>query len=283
MTLNNFNRIGNEQNFNDMFKKDFVTDSRDVPIPDMTEFRERRKGARAYPILLESEENKEKAYDVRAHGIAGDNYYHRVDNPPYFHSAPGSILELYVREGVLKRLLEANSILKEFGAELNLFDAYRPVEVQNYFHDVWVPKYLRELNPDWSEEKIAQETGKYWASGSPTVDAVDPLSPPPHTTGGVVDLTLRSLATQELLNMGSDFDEVREISFADHFEKIANERPLSEFERESQKNRRMLYWVMHEVGMVVNPNEWWHFGFGDQLSAKVSGAPHALYSVLKLG
>ncbi len=249
----------------------------------MTDYRERRKGARAYPIFLESEENKEKAYDARAYGIAGDNYYYRVDNPPYFHRAPGSIPELYVREGVLRRLQKANSILETIDAELYLFDAYRPVEVQNYFHDVWVPQYLREQHPKWSEEKIRDETGKYWASGAPSVDAIDPLSPPPHATGGVCDLTLRSLSTKKLLNMGSDFDEVEEISFADHFEKLEDVRPLSQGEVEAQQNRRILFWVMHEVGMTVNPNEWWHFGFGDQLSAKVSGAPTALYSVLKLG
>ncbi len=266
-----------------MTTKDFAADSRDVPIPDMTEFRERRKGARAYPILLESKENKEKACDTRAYGVAGDNYYHRVDNPPYFHRAPGSVSELYVREGVLKRLQQANSILQTIGAELYLFDTYRPVEVQNYFHDVWVPKYLRELHPEWNDEKIGNETGKYWASGASSVGAIDSLSPPPHATGGVCDLTLRFLSTRKLFNMGSDFDEVREISFVDYFEKLANERPLSEDEIEAQQNRRILYWVMHEVGMTVNPNEWWHFGFGDQLSAKVSGAPTAVYSVLKLG
>lgn len=266
-----------------MTTADLARERREVPIPDMTEFRERRKGARSSPIALDSEENKEKACDARAHGIAGDNYYYRTDNPPYFHRAPGSISELYVREGVLKRLLAANAILAPLGIELYLFDAYRPVEVQNYFHDVWVPEYLRELNPEWNEEKIALETGKYWASGSPTVDAIDSLSPPPHATGGVTDLTLRYLDGKSLLNMGSEFDEVHEISFADHFEKLANERPMSDHEREAQQNRRMLYWVMHEVGMVVNPNEWWHFGFGDQLSAQVSGAPAAVYSVLRIG
>ena len=157
------------------------------------------------------------------------------------------------------------------------------MEVQNYFHDVWVPKYLRKEHPEWSDEKISEETGKYWASGAPSVDAIDPLSPPPHATGGVVDLTIRNIKPKELLHMGSDFDEVREISFADHFEKLAKERALTLDEIEAQKNRRLLYWVMSEVGMTVNPNEWWHFGYGDQLSVKVSGAPHALYSVLKIG
>lgn len=262
---------------------DSARERRNAPIPPMSEFRERRHDARAYPIFLESEENKEKACDARAYGIAGDNYYHRTDNPPYYHAAPGSIPELYVREGVLKRLLRANAILVSLGAELYLFDTYRPVEVQNYFHDVWVPKYLREQHPEWSEEKITDETGKYWASGAPTIDAIDPLSPPPHATGGVCDLTLRDLATKKLFNMGTDFDEVREISFADHFENLAKERPLSPDEVEAKFNRRILYWVMDEVGMTVNPNEWWHFGYGDQLSAKVSGAPAAVYSVLKLG
>ncbi len=251
-------------------------------IPDMSLSRERSRGARQHPLDIYSLENQEKAHDVREYDIAGDNYYHREDNPPYMHRAPNSIPELYVREGVLSRLIKVNERLRRFGCELYLFDAYRPVLVQNYFHDVWVPQYLRDVHADWDEEKIKAETGKYWAKGAPSADAVDPLSPPPHSTGGVVDLTFRYIARNELAFMGSAFDEVSSVSFADYFEREADIRLLTAAEEEARTNRRLLYSAMTEEGFTVNPNEWWHFGVGDQLSAILSDAPHAVYSLLKV-
>lgn len=253
------------------------------PMPDMTHTREARRGARAHVIDLSAPENRERAVDVRLHGIAGENYYHREEgNPPYHHRAPGSIPALLVREGLLGRLLEANTLLAPHGLELYLFDAYRPVEVQNYFFDHWVPSVLRKENPQWSEEEVIEETSRYWAKGAPSSADVDPLSPPPHATGGVVDLTIRVCASGAFLDMGSDFDAVDVVSFADHFEQLALRRPLSAREEAALLNRRLLYWVMSEVGCVVNPNEWWHFGSGDQLSAVLSGRPYAVYSTMDI-
>ncbi len=255
---------------------------KDTPIPDMTEMQSRRRGARAYGIRLDAAENAESAIDIRAHGIAGDNYYYREDNPPYNHRAPAAIPELYVREGVLRRLQKLNGRLADFNLELYVYDAYRPVELQNYFHDDWVPAYLRAEHPMWSDETIRDEVGKYWAKGAPSSEDVDPRSPPPHATGGVVDLTLRDRETHEELFMGGPFDGVTELSFVDHFEKESERRPLTEREDEARTNRRILYWAMTEAGFTVNPNEWWHYGFGDQLSAALLRAPHAVYSVMSL-
>ena len=254
---------------------------REVPIPDQTKLRARR-GSRTHPINLGSIENTECAVNILTEGIAGENYYHHIDNPPYWLSAPGSIPELYVRDGIIKRLFEVNAVLSPLGYELYVFDAYRPVEVQTYFHDVWVPNYLRVRNPDWSEEKILGEVGNYWARGYPDSASIDPLSPPPHTTGGVVDLTLRNLRTHEQLFMGSYFDDVSSISFADHFEREGEKRILSMSEELARGNRRILYHAMTSAGFLVNPNEWWHFGFGDQLSAWNSDSPHAVYSVMHI-
>src|SRR3989344_3868433 len=118
-------------------------------IPDQTIPRDRRRGSRSHPVDLNARENRERAIDVRERGIVGENYYYSSKNPPYWHRAPGSIPELYVREGILDRLGEVNKLLSSFDYELFLFDAYRPVAVQNYFHDDWVPKYLREKFPEW--------------------------------------------------------------------------------------------------------------------------------------
>lgn len=250
------------------------------PIPDLGEARLRRAGSRAHPIDLSSVHNKERAIDARLHGIRGENYYHRSDNPPYWHTAPGAIPELYVREGVLARLLLVNESLKKEGYELFLFDAYRPLIVQNYFHDVWVPKYLREKFPDWGDERVEEEVGNYWAKGASDVSMIDPLSPSPHLTGAVVDVSIVSTRLGGEIFMGAHFDEVSSISHTDYFEHISKERPLTMSEDIALMHRRFLYWSMAEQGFVSNPNEWWHFGVGDQMSAKIAGESAAVYSVL---
>ena len=113
------------------------------PIPDQTRSRETRRGARQYPLDLTARENDERAVALRAAGIAGENYYYSENNPPYMHRAKGAIQELYVREGICRKLVAANDEFKKSGYELFVFDAYRPIAVQNYFHDEWVPKDLR--------------------------------------------------------------------------------------------------------------------------------------------
>ena len=46
---------------------------------------------------------------------------------------------------------------------------------------------------------------------------------------------------------------------------------------EARANRRLLHWLMVAEGFAGHPDEWWHFSYGDQLWAKLSGAPAALY------
>lgn len=255
---------------------------REKPIPNLNDLRLKRKGARAFPLDLDAIENSEKAVDARERSIAGANYYFREDNPPYWHRAKGSIPELYVREGIIWRLLKANKFLNAWGLELYLFDAYRPVEVQNYFHDEWVPNFLRTTHPDWTEDEVEEEVGNYWAKGSDPGNPIDPNSPPPHSTGGVVDCTIKKKLTGEHLYMGTQFDEVHESAHMDYYERIAEVRPLTISQQTARENRRILYWTMNEVGMVNNPNEWWHYGYGDQLSAKLSDAKNAVYSLMHI-
>lgn len=250
------------------------------PIPYLDSVRERRKGARAFPLDISSIENTEHPRDIATGDIAGENYYYRTDNPPYWHRAPGSIPKLYVREGLMWRLEKANKQLRSIGLELFVFDAYRPIEVQNYFHDIWVPGYLRKKYPDWSEEQVLTEVGNYWAKGAPNGEGINPLSPPPHSTGGAIDCTVRNRHNGEHLFMGTVFDEVDVRAHTDYYEVEKDRRVLTVSEEVAMHNRRQLYWVMHDVGMANNPNEWWHYSYGDQLWAKTTGAPTAVYSAM---
>ncbi|HIE22544.1 MAG TPA: hypothetical protein EYP73_08115 [Acidimicrobiia bacterium] len=89
----------------------------------------------------------------------------------------------------------------------------------------------------------------------------DPASrPPPHTTGGAVDLTLT--AGESPLALGTSFDHFGPEAAIDAFERQPG--PVREL-------RRMLYWAMVEVGFAPYASEWWHFEYGTRRWAAHTG------------
>jgi D-alanyl-D-alanine dipeptidase len=78
--------------------------------------------------------------------------------------------------------------------------------------------------------------------------------------------------------MGSIFDDVTALAHRDHLERKSS-GSLSFSEEEARANRRLLHWVMTEEGFAGHPEEWWHYSWGDQLWAKLTGAPAALYGL----
>lgn len=239
---------------------------RQRPIPDQAGVRLRKTGFRSH-LILPSDEPLD---DALAAGIAGVNAYYSTRTPPYYRQIAGAIPGLFLRRGVIEKLLAVNGRLAGFGLELFLFDGWRPKAVQAYFHDVWMPQHLREQAPALSGADLQAEVEKYWSAPS-----VDEHSPAPHETGGATDLTLRWRGG-EMLWMGSLFDDVTAIAHRDHFERDGD---VSFSDVEARANRRLLHWVMAEEGLIGHPDEWWHFSFGDQLWARLGGFEAALYGL----
>jgi len=203
-------------------------------------------------------------------GLRGRNFYAHDRNPPYWRTIDGAVDELWVRASVGARLQAVDKRLADAGLRLYLFDAWRPRAVQTYFHDVWMPQELRARNPGMDEDAIRAETGRYWAA--PTVDA---NSPAPHSTGGAVDLTV-VWEDGEPLHMGGLFDDPTAISHTDRLERAYDDTGSYSME-EARASRRLIYWVMTEAGFANHPDEWWHYSWGDQMWAKLTGAPAAHY------
>lgn len=239
---------------------------RERPIPDQTEAYARLTGYRDLPLTT-TPASDEPLIDCRDYGIAGRNHYAHADNPPYYQAAEGAIEALFLRRGVVEKLVAVNRRLSAAGLELFVFDAWRPKAVQAYFFNVWAPEDIARRNPSLSGEALRREVEKYW---SPPTES--PAAPAPHSTGGAVDLTARWKDGPHLW-MGSIFDDPSSVSQPDHFEP----RAASVSDEEARANRRLLYWLMIEVGFVGNPTEWWHFSHGDQMWARLSGAEAAFY------
>lgn len=244
------------------------------PIPKLSYDIESVKHYQKIKIDEQCSEYVEDLVDIKDVKVKGINYYHTSFNPPYYHSVPGSIADLRIRKTVAEKLAIINSKIEAFGLELFVFDGFRPLAVQNYFYYQWVPQYLRSIYPHKDEEWIKKEAGSYWAKGAH--NQKDLLaSIPPHSTGGAVDLTLCFKESGHLLEMGSIFDDISDISHTSYFEE--NQNPKSFTVTEALKNRRLLYHLMISEGFSSHPKEWWHFSYGDQMWALISEKQKALY------
>ena len=194
-----------------------------------------------------------------------------VSSQYFIQGIEGALPECYCRETIHQKLIEASKLLPP-GCRFVILDTWRPLKVQQSLFDI-LKDDLRKQNPSASEEEITNKALVYVA-----LPSRDPQKPSPHNTGGAVDLTI---ADEDglMLNMGSDFDEPTLKTGTTFFEeKMAKGEKLSPEELEALKNRRLLYYIMTSVGFTNYVDEWWHFDFGNQNWAWMSGSDHAIYS-----
>ncbi len=176
-----------------------------------------------------------------------------------------------LRAGVLAALREAQANLRhiEPGWGLYIFDAYRPLAVQQFMVDYTYGELLRgrSLSPNSltppEQAALWQEVYQFWAAPNP-----DPATPPPHSTGAAIDLTLIN-AAGEIVPMGGEIDEISVRSHPDYYA-----HPQNSPEKTYGHHRRLLRDVMEGAGFRQHPNEWWHFSQGDQLWAWLNQQEH---------
>lgn len=186
-----------------------------------------------------------------------------------------------LRLGVIGRLLLAQEALaqRSEGLRLAIFDAWRPLAVQRFMveHAFGAECRRRGLDPQGPDPclEVRELVGRFWASPSE-----DPAAPPPHSTGGAVDLTLAA-ADGALLAMGGEIDALGPESEPGHYAAAAQASSgagaVDAGPARWHQRRLLLRAVMVAAGFVQHPNEWWHFSYGDQLWAWRSARPCAVY------
>lgn len=175
----------------------------------------------------------------------------------YIQKIKGSMPECYVRSKVLDKLIEAANKLPK-GYKLVIFDAWRPIKVQEELYKMIIEK-LKKIYPTKDIEDIKKEASNYVA-----IPSEDEKHPSPHTTGGSVDLSIAD-KNGKLLNMGTTFDTANEKSYTDYFDKkFSGKNKSNEMIKEIVLNRRLLYNIMISVGFTNYPKEWWHYDYGNQ-------------------
>lgn len=205
----------------------------------------------------------EKLVSLSEAGILCDSQY-------YANGIAGALKDCYARETVVHKLLNAQDLLPD-GLRFKVYDAYRPIEVQqrlwNYYRNC-----IKIKEPGLTDEELDRKTGFFVSRPS-----FDENYPSLHNTGGAVDLTI---VTKDgyALNMGTLFDDFTDRAWTNHFE---DNYEKAEHNTEVRDNRRLLYDVMTHVGFTNLPSEWWHYDYGTKFWAYFTGKRALYKGILK--
>jgi D-alanyl-D-alanine dipeptidase len=145
------------------------------------------------------------------------------------------------------------------GITLEIVEGWRSPDAQRMMYEATYAEF-RDRHPEWPEARLRRETNRF--SAPP-----DATTPPPHLTGGAVDLHLVDAAGQ-MLDMTSPFP------FLDRRSSAMNARGLSGTAR---RNRALLSEVLTAVGLTNYPDEWWHWEYGTSGWALRTGRDTAIY------
>ena len=199
---------------------------------------------------------------------------------------------MYLREEVLKMVLNAREWLKQFGFDLKVYDGWRSVELQENLFWFYMRAFTAsKFNQKEQFERLTDFASikAYFESLPPETQTVireanrtfvswpskDPKAPSPHTTGGSVDVWLFENGTAA--NLGVPFDWMEENAGAFYHLKLRRSR-FTGNDRKICRNRSKLILAMANAGFSCYGPEFWHFNYGNQMDALVrGGAAHYSY------
>ncbi len=173
----------------------------------------------------------------------------------------------YRRETLLRRraaemLCDANRRLPR-GYKLAIIEGWRPPYIQRrMYKTVW--QMFAERHPDWSRAKLVLTVNRFTAP-------LDRKVPPPHTTGGAIDLVLVE-PDGKTADHCNPYDPLDPAGF------LTAAPGLSESAKET---RRILAEALSPAGLTNYPSEYWHWSYGDQGWAYRGGHANALYGQIQ--
>jgi zinc D-Ala-D-Ala dipeptidase len=145
------------------------------------------------------------------------------------------------------------------GFRLAIVEIWRPPHIQaRMYRGIW--QRFKEKHPEWSDTKLRRYVNRYTAP-------LDRRVPPPHTTGGAVDLLLVD-------DQGQPLDHCSPFEVYDPACYAFDAPGLSE---QARRHRQILQEALTPTGITNYPSEYWHWSYGDQGWAYRGGHPAALY------
>jgi D-alanyl-D-alanine dipeptidase len=139
--------------------------------------------------------------------------------------------ECFLRLKTVKALVKANTKFIKKGYRIQLFDCYRPLDIQKRMWQI-------VSNPDY---------------------VADPAKGSIHNRGGAVDITLVDTDGKQL-DMGTSFDFFGPEA-GHYFDNLPDE---------VKENRLILKRIMQKSGFVSFDSEWWHYNLKNAAKEKVS-------------
>ncbi|HWA82877.1 MAG TPA: M15 family metallopeptidase [Fimbriimonadaceae bacterium] len=167
--------------------------------------------------------------------------------------------ETLARQSVVEFLWRAADALPR-GYKLAIVEGWRPPYIQRRMFAASMKRF-REKYPDWTETRLKRLASQFTAP-------MDLHVPPPHTTGGAVDLILANENNEPL-------DHMSPYGMRDHRAFIFAAKGLSD---EARRHRDILAEALATGGLTNYPSEYWHWSYGDQGWAYRGGHEHALYA-----
>lgn len=170
--------------------------------------------------------------------------------------------ETLVRISVAKMLYEANEATPK-GYRLAIVEGWRPPLIQKRMHQS-IRQFFRERHPEYDERRLSRLVNQFTAP-------MDKRVPPPHTTGGAVDVFLVN-DRGEPYDMHSPYGNTDTKSFF---------HDASGLDSEVQRNRQILREAMSSTALTNYPSEYWHWSYGDQGWAYRGDHDYALYGPIE--
>jgi D-alanyl-D-alanine dipeptidase len=166
-----------------------------------------------------------------------------------------------VRRTVAEMLARAAEALPD-GISLEIMEGLRPILKQRAMYES-IRGEFQKKHPEWNTSTLNRITNTM--SAPP-----DDKCPPPHTTGGAVDVTLIDATSLEWLDLISPFPP----------DETCAPTNLAGLTEPAAKNRTLLIETLSASGLTNYAGEWWHWSFGDSGWALRTGAPKAIYGRL---
>ena len=166
-----------------------------------------------------------------------------------------------VRQGVAERLAQAADALPA-GIDLQIIEGFRPLAQQRFMYEQ-LKKEFADKHPEWGKATLHRITNQMSAPPD------DPC-PPPHSTGGAVDLCPVYAHSLERLDMVSPYE----------WDETSAPSQMKGLSADALAHRRLLFDALEATGLTNYAGEWWHWSYGDSGWALRVHAPFALYDHL---
>ncbi len=172
----------------------------------------------------------------------------------------------WLRKSVTERLQKADQILRNHGLFLVINSGWRHPDIQTLAAEL-IKNQFGEKEATIRLAKVHQDVYQ---------------SPPPHATGGAIDIELWSMTLKAPLSFSYPGDVIS--SFA-----LEQKRNLTEIEKSKCQVRRILFHLLTtpsvcfspEEVFTWHPGEFWHYGDGDPLSAYLNQESEAKYGYIE--